>query len=156
MATTTITLLRHCEATHNLDTQQQQQQQQRDTSLTERGREQARALHGHYDLVWCSPLRRCRETLAESGITFTRCEHDVALLREHITEECDLLLTEEEGRRDFDARVAQLRLALLAQQGSGRMLLVTHADLIWRLTANGGEFGQWLENGAAFDLLWWQ
>lgn len=152
---TTITLLRHCEATHNLA---QQQQQQRDTPLTERGREQARALHGHYDLVWCSPLRRCRETLAESGITFIRCEHDVALLREHITEECDLLLTEEEGRReaesDFDARVAQLRLVLAQQQqGSGRMLLVTHADLIWRLTANGGEFGQWLENGAAFDLL---
>lgn len=150
-----VTLLRHCEATHNVD--EANISSTKDTPLTDLGRQQARMLGGHYTEVWVSPLRRCRDTLRESGITYDRMRV-TPLLREHVTEECDLLPHEPDGQREsepqFLARVARLRAEIAAEMGGGAssLLLVTHADLIWQLTANRSKFGQWLDNGETWAM----
>ena len=43
-----------------------------DCALTKEGREQAKELSGHYDVVYCSPLRRTKETLHYSKITYDK------------------------------------------------------------------------------------
>lgn len=51
------------------------------TPLSEEGRRQASLLTGEYDVVLVSPLRRCQETLALSGIKYKK-KYTVDLLRE--------------------------------------------------------------------------
>ncbi len=43
-----------------------------DSPLTEEGKLQASRVTGHYDVVLCSPLKRTRETLENSKITYNK------------------------------------------------------------------------------------
>lgn len=43
-----------------------------DSPLTGQGIEQAKMLEGHFDIVICSPMRRCLETLHYSNLTYDK------------------------------------------------------------------------------------
>src|SRR5579871_2093403 len=78
-----IKLLRHAETEFNktgLD--------ELDPKITEDGIAQAKKLTGHYDIVFMSPMRRCRETLEHSGITYEKLfVHHI--FREYRKDLCD-------------------------------------------------------------------
>ncbi len=63
----TITLMRHAESEAAA-----QYKDILDSSLSERGKQQASELTGHYDLVICTPLCRTRETVEHSNITYSK------------------------------------------------------------------------------------
>ncbi len=58
-----VTVLRHGESEYNVGNRDL-----KDCGITDKGRQQAAGLTGHYDLVVCSPLRRARETLEHSQV----------------------------------------------------------------------------------------
>lgn len=60
-----ITLIRHAQSTYNA-----YRDNSRDVSITHFGKKQAKKLHGRYDLVICSTLRRTSETLDASNIKY--------------------------------------------------------------------------------------
>ncbi|HSW76556.1 MAG TPA: phosphoglycerate mutase family protein [Candidatus Saccharimonadales bacterium] len=64
-----------------------------DSPLTETGVEQAKKLIGHYDLIVCSPLRRAKETLHYSQLTYDKliiCDQ----FRERLMSNTDRMLLE--------------------------------------------------------------
>lgn len=62
-----IRLIRHAESTWNSSGDRS-----RNVPITEKGKEQAAALKGEYDLVVCSTLRRARQTLDHSNIKYSK------------------------------------------------------------------------------------
>lgn len=151
-----VWFLRHSQSTHNLSGLNE-----KDCGLSEHGKLQAKTLDGRFDVVICSPLRRCRETLAFSNITYTSLiiSH---LCREQRTEECDFLVSEEmsfvESESEMLIRVQDFRAFLevtkAANPGSS-ICVVTHADFVFYLSAyrlDGELFGQWLQNGEFIEL----
>jgi broad specificity phosphatase PhoE len=76
-----ITLIRHAQSESNVGPHV------RNSKLTDVGRQQASTLTGDYDLVICSPLKRCRETLDYSKITYKRIlftEHHREIMNDNI------------------------------------------------------------------------
>ncbi len=63
-----VKLLRHAESKFNAGTNTDQL----DVGITERGKQQAARVSGHYDLVVCSTLRRTKQTLEHSQITYNK------------------------------------------------------------------------------------
>lgn len=162
MHAASVVVVRHCESLFNADPQCQQ----RDCGLTPRGAAQAAQLVAHQDadLVICSPLRRCLDTLRLSSVGLEARRRGAVvvtpLCREVITDACDLLEGEDdtpESAEALNSRVAQFRGLLQRHQPWCRkIVVVSHADFIWHLTshAHAGEvFGQWLGNG---EMLAWQ
>ncbi|CAF0734273.1 unnamed protein product [Didymodactylos carnosus] len=143
-------LMRHAESEQNVHPENDSV----NCSLTLNGQKQAASLSDYYDLVLCSPLARCRQTLEYANIHYDQliiCN----LIREVITCETDLLFEkEQEYETDFDV---QKRIQLLNnylnelkdEKKYNRVLLLSHSDLIWNLTAyevDGELFGKWLNN----------
>jgi len=101
-----------------------------DSPLTDKGIEQAKLLNGHYDCVVVSPLRRAKETLHYSSITYD----DVITnnnFRERIIGMTDRLLLEyeeiETDKQFFD-RVNKFHIELeLLCEKYDNMLLIGHA-----------------------------
>jgi broad specificity phosphatase PhoE len=151
-----IYFLRHGESTFNLDPDNDTI----DCPLTINGIEQANQLNSsHYSLIICSPLRRCIETFKHSKITSDQFEIN-DLFRE-IRSGCksDLLNENEniliENEQDIKQRISQINSYLLEkkQLNISNILIITHADLVWNLTANqinGELFGTWLNNTELF------
>ena len=113
----------------------------RDCGLSARGICQAQRirLDVQPDLVVCSPLRRCRETLRHAGIDAPVVFTD--LCREHMTDVCDFFEHEdpEADAEDTAAlldRVTRFK-AFLRHLGQWypRILVVSHADFIWHMTS---------------------
>ena len=81
-----------------------------DVPLSSEGIEQAKKLYGHFDLVFCSPLRRTKETLHYSNITYDNLiiEHNI---REMVQDKTSCLLLEnykgEENINNFWRRTSQ-------------------------------------------------
>lgn len=143
-----ITLLRHAESEFNVGISDEP-----DVDLTDKGRLQAASLTGHYDLVLCSPLRRCLETLTRSNITYDEFRIE-PLLREQITNQSDLLPGETfelESEEHLLDRIEKITLSLKGERGS--ILLVTHSDFIWYWSSHLYEserFGKHLGNAETY------
>lgn len=157
-----VVFVRHCESLFNAHPHSQQQ----DCGLTPRGAAHAARLveHQDADLVVCSPMKRCLQTLSLSSMALdARRRGDVVvtpLCREVRADACDFLEGEDGTRAETAAsvtgRVVEFR-ALLRRYGARfkKIVVVSHADFIWHVTshAHGGEvFGQWLGNG---ECLQW-
>ena len=144
-----ITFIRHCEAYHNVS---RRHENFYDTSLTKRGISQAKRITGSYDIVICSPLARCIQTLKKSKIHY-RDKIVEELFREKRNCKCDLLKNEKIEREDDDAimiRVELIKDYIKQLPDDKDILVITHGDLIWFLgsyTNEGIRFGNWIGNG---------
>lgn len=156
-----ITVLRHCEALDNVT-----DKYGKDTKLTYKGILQAREISGYYDYVLCSPMARCKETLINSKIDYKYFK-TTHLLREYVKDICDLTKNEKiykETENELIKRVDELKCYLKSDEFEGmKILLITHADLIWYLTSKEKiiydnkknkqnikkiiKFGKWLTEG---------
>jgi broad specificity phosphatase PhoE len=126
---------------------------ERDCGITNEGREQAATVTGHYDLVICSPLRRCKETLAESKVTYDELRI-VDLCRERRGSQCDFLY-KEEAEKETEAEALQRTQELKeylreVRKEYNSILVVSHCCFIWLLTSyineKGDRIGWRLEN----------
>lgn len=178
----TVHLLRHCESLFNTgdDTAST------DVPLSAKGEHQASKLTGEFDLVIVSPLRRAEQTLELSKIRWHQLCSQCYLVREHVVDLCDVLSHERPSistsstsasssqyfnadgtlRKESDAELAArvvafkrfLSFVLAACPSVRSVLIVSHADFLWRLTARkikGDDdedelFGQWLDNGELY------
>jgi broad specificity phosphatase PhoE len=155
-----IYFLRHAESTFNIDPKKDFI----DCRLTSIGIQQANQIDfssfpNHYSLITCSPLRRCLETFKYSKLTSDQFE--VNHLFREIRSGCqsDLLNENEniliENEQDLKQRINQINNYLLEkkQLNISNILIITHSDLVWNLTAhqiNGESFGTWLKNAELF------
>lgn len=83
-----IYLIRHAESMFNIGMSNDV-----DVGLTEQGINQASQLDGYYDVIICSPLKRCIDTLTFSNIRYGLLSID-PIVREVIREQSDMLLNE--------------------------------------------------------------
>lgn len=129
----TVHLLRHAESTFNAD----ETCTDHDAGLTPFGALQASRVcdedtDTRWDIIFVSPLRRCRETLANSRVTHTVVVVDVRL-REWRQDPCDFMtheLVELETEDELLDRVRAMLLVCSGQPQGSRVLLVTHGDWI--------------------------
>ncbi len=99
-------------------------------SITEEGRKQAAAVTDHFNLVVCSPLKRARETLDASNITYDKLEI-VDLARERRLYKSDFFEGEDfetlEPAADFVERMEKLKELLRGYCGEhDRVLVICH------------------------------
>ncbi|CAF0951576.1 unnamed protein product [Adineta ricciae] len=162
-----VYLLRHAESEYNVDPLNNDFI---DCSITSNGQQQAANLDlssYSFDLILCSPLRRCRQTVEYSSLLkstpppkFEVC----SLLREQIKAKCDLLDGEqteeifpEETDESVDKRVNELKNDLASKSSLYKqVLLVSHADFLWNLTSHeiqNEKFGRWLNN---CEFIFWK
>ena len=116
-----IYFMRHAESLFN-----RYGSQEKDCAITSEGQQQASQVNGHYDLVVCSPMLRCRQTLSSSKITYDKIIYDVDC-REHMTSNCDFLDHEEiknESKNDLYTRINKLREKLLEYSKNYKKILV--------------------------------
>lgn len=133
-----ITFLRHCDcdADFNLGSNTT-----RDASLTPLGIQQSEKLEGHFDVVFCSPLRRARETLEKSKITYDE------LVIEPLVRECmysinDIIFDENvsddkiETDKEILDRIKKFHKILLTKIKSGckKILVLSHYSYISEFT----------------------
>ena len=141
-----IYLLRHAESLFNTG-----ESDERDVELSINGLSQAKLLTGHYDIIICSPLRRCLDTLKYSKITFDSLIID-PLVRERIVENSDLMVNEIRGFEDeyeLFERIKMFKNKLNLMPNDKRILIVGHSDYFWYLTSYtfaGLRFGKWIKN----------
>lgn len=130
--------------------------EERNCNLTIKGRSQAEALTSkiHYDVVLCSPLLRCTETLRLSNISYS----DVIIvedLREFKQYICDFFeheIIQKEHLSSLFNRINNVR-ELLKSYINKNVLIVGHADFFFYLTAKliKGEYeGSWLVNAELY------
>lgn len=136
----TIHLLRHGESTANSG-----EDDVIDAPLSVRGLEQARALHGHYDLAVISPLRRTIQTWGWSSIYASRAVID-PLCRERVIAERDARIGEafeKETDEAFWQRVHLFKDRLQAwSEVTSSIIVISHAYFL------AGAFDAWgMSNG---------
>jgi broad specificity phosphatase PhoE len=151
----TIYLIRHAESEFNLAHDQGLCDDRKDSDLTSTGEDQAKQLGKdlseiQFDLILVSPLKRAQRTYELSNLHGDKYLIS-NLIREYRTDPCDFLDTEPivlETQTEIQTRIDQIKDYL--QSCSGQMIaLVSHADLIWHLTAedhDGETYGEWLAN----------
>ena len=150
-----IYLLRHCESVFNANPKEQI----KDCPLTKKGELQASSIEGYYNLILCSPMKRTRQTLEYSKLTYDKLEIN-NIIREYKTDICDFLEDEKiiyETENEILNRVSYLKKFLSSVSGHKKILLISHADILWYLTSeslerepyktNEERFGIWLDNG---------
>ncbi len=152
----TIYLIRHAESEFNLARDQGLSYDGKDPDLTVKGEDQARQLGKdltdvQFDLVLISTLKRAERT-AELMKLKSKLSMAGDLYREYRTDPCDFFEDEEiviETLEELQSRV-QLIKAYLRNHCEGNVIaVVSHADLIWHLTAENHEgetYGEWLAN----------
>lgn len=150
-------ILRHAESEFNLDPNCKK----RNCDLSLRGRSQAENINSnfHYDIVYCSPLKRAQETLKLSNINYTKL---IILddLREHKTDVCDFYELEhidEETIFSLLSRVANVKNIVKSMAGKN-ILLVGHADFFFYFTAkivDDEYYGTWLQNAELYTDFDW-
>ena len=128
--------LRHAQSRHNA-----YGEKKRDSDLSKHGVEQARSIECDraFDIVVCSPLRRCRKTLELSGIQYNELIIE-PFAREQLSFKSDLLqgekFTGKETKEDFVSRIKELRLRLHeVLKTTDSVLLVAHKYTIKYLTS---------------------
>ena len=103
-----------------------------DPKLTNKGRNQAKKVSGHFDVVLCSTLTRAKETLELSNVSY---DHAVFsdLVREFRTAKCDFFEHEVELEQETEEELAwrikkvmEHIASLLCTSPSCRILIVGH------------------------------
>ena len=95
-----VYLIRHAQSRFNVSKLNENYIDERDSELTINGINQATHLGKilesiHFDIILISPLRRALQTFYHAKLNCTRYKISY-LIREHITDICDLLETEED------------------------------------------------------------
>jgi hypothetical protein len=120
----------------------------KDCELSESGKRQARQLRGNYDVIVCSIMKRCRETLYESSI-FAEGVYNTDACREWKKDICDFREGEDETvletEEELKARVEAFKLYLLTLKKKGSLLLVSHGDFLKVLTGKNFQNGELAE-----------
>lgn len=128
-----IHLVRHAESLFN-----KYGINERDCGITNHGREQCEKVEGEYDLVICSPMRRCRETLESSNIKYSKLMIE-SLCRERRDSQCDFFFKEgapKESVEELLERCAQFKnLLRQLRKEYSKILVVSHSGFIWHLTS---------------------
>ena len=124
-----VTFLRHAQSVFNRDLTSE-----KDCNLTDLGKEQASKLHGDYDVILCSVLRRARQTLQYSNISGKEL-HFTDLCREVRRDICDFLEFEDETKletvEEVQKRLEDFKLFLKSKAKKGqRILVISHRDFI--------------------------
>ena len=128
-----VVFIRHAESTFNAF---------RDASnnpgLSERGKSQASSLNGHFDIVLCSSLKRARETLERSGITYNKLII-TPLLRERKSHHPSDYFPNEtispENNQDFIFRMKEIRLWLdKLSKRYKNIVVISHGYVLASLT----------------------
>ena len=145
-----VDLIRHAQTDFNI----KKDLVTKDISINQTGVEQCIDLehNKNYDVVICSPMKRCQETLSHiRGITFNKVIYS-ELCREHKIKNCDFLVDEDETQLETEEqlleRVGKFKSFLTDFQNQS-VLIVSHGDFIWYFTSklvNDVRFGQWLDN----------
>lgn len=165
--TLSLVLLRHCESLFNSGADVKSP----NVGLSAKGEAQAAALKGMADaeLVICSPMLRCKQTLELSHLAKQARKNKRVIVqplcREHCTDACDFMEGEPNSTEDIESEEAVLlRVAAFQtwlrelhkktpQKKGGKWLIVGHADFFFYLTSSvteGERFGQWLDNGELY------
>jgi broad specificity phosphatase PhoE len=100
-----------------------------DSPLSMTGRQQSAELTGHYNLIICSPLRRCLETLHESRITYDKLEVCDLFRERRRSKGSDRLLEKPHAEtwQDLEDRVKEFDRYLRERLSSpGKILLIGH------------------------------
>jgi len=151
-----IDLLRHAQTDFNAEIDMIS----KNIGINEIGRQQCQSqkIMKNYDIVICSPMKRCKETLfAINGITYNELIYS-PLCREHKIRNCDFLEQEDEtileSEDDLCHRVAEFKtfLSLFHEKS---LLVVSHGDFLWYFTSKtvGEErFGQWIKNCQIYEF----
>lgn len=141
----TVDFLRHAYSTYNaFEDGIEADEPGADCALHEKGILQARKVAGKYDLILCSPLQRCRQTLLESRLEAP--VEECALLREIVEVTSDLLPREElpAMRETWESNRPRATLALkeiLRRRSTHRRLLVlAHTDILCNIICVAGDF----------------
>lgn len=142
-----LTFLRHCQSEYNVDCNCKN----KDCDLTPFGKLQAKQIQGNFDLVICSPLKRCIQTLNNSNVIYKRLEinHEC---REYRKDICDHFEDEEElieSEEDIKLRVNNFK-KYLENFTQENVLVISHSDFIFYFSSieiSGELFGKWVNNG---------
>jgi broad specificity phosphatase PhoE len=133
-----VYLMRHSESEWNVDSSSTR----KDPPITQNGMIQASKLEFEVDVVFCSPLRRARETLESSKIR-CRGQENVwhwDVLREVRSDPCDFFESEEfsvEDMKSVGKRVDMLmeKMKEVAKEKESEIVLfVGHSDLFYHLS----------------------
>lgn len=147
-----IHFLRHAESNFNVNPESTE----RNCTLSIKGRSQAESIVSdtYYDIVFCSPLTRCIETLRLSNIRYSEIII-VEDLREFKQDICDFFeheIVQKEELTSLFKRINNVR-TLLKSHLNKNILLVGHADFFFYLKSkliDGEYYGTWLENAELY------
>jgi broad specificity phosphatase PhoE len=142
-----ITFLRHAQSIFNAYLTSE-----KDCDITLKGKEQAAALEGEYDVIVLSCLRRTHQTLTYSNLRAKRILM-TDLCREKRVDICDYLEGEDETKKEsleeLGWRIESFRNFLRAHcKETDRILVIAHGDFIFHATGrqaypDNAEMRQW-------------
>jgi broad specificity phosphatase PhoE len=150
-----IYFIRHAESEYNIDNNITH----KDCGITSKGESQCiktceELKNDQFDLVICSPLKRCKQTCERLKLNSNKVDIDYDC-REHIQHVSDLMEGEEvvyETEEKVIKRTNEFKQKLLnyeKQYNYKKIAVVSHADFIFYFTSNftdGEHFGIWLTN----------
>jgi broad specificity phosphatase PhoE len=159
-----VLFLRHCESIFNatgVDEKGFFYLLTLDCDLSEFGIQQAKQLRLDvvFDVILCSPLKRCLSTLKYSSIQYKECKVE-NIFREYKLNRCDFLENEDfsilETESELQERVDKIKEYLKELNvKENSVLIISHSDLIWNITKEKKEeeyFGKWLKNGEIINI----
>ena len=148
-----IYLMRHAESLFNTG-----ESNDKDVALSEKGKSQASGINKEVDIVICSPLKRCQQTLQYSQIKYSELKIE-PLVREMRTDTSDFLEGEEEiieTEPEIQTRIAAFKAYLKTLDINQSILVLTHSDFIWYLTSylhtDGEYYGKHTDNCEIIEL----
>jgi broad specificity phosphatase PhoE len=141
-----LTVLRHARSIFN-----ETGVSDKDCGLSEYGKKQASKLSGNYDVIVCSMMKRCRETLSESNIVYANIFY-TPICREFKKDICDYVEGEDETvpetEEELQARVENFKDYLSLIYFNRKILVISHGDFLNRLTGKAVNF----ENGQMVEV----
>lgn len=124
-----VHFLRHAQSIFNANLTSE-----KDCDLTDKGRQQASEIKDHYDIVFCSIMKRTCATLDHSQLTYGRLIF-TDLCREKKVDICDYLPHEDETQEETEEQLQkriQTFVCFLKSQVSPHhnVLVISHRDFI--------------------------
>lgn len=124
-----VSFLRHAESIFNAE-----KTSEKDCDLSEKGKMQAAALKGTFDVVICSIMKRTQQTFSLGSFEYGKLIY-TDLCREKKSDICDFLPFEDESQKESSEELAQritrFTYFLKSQVSSYQsVLVVSHGDFI--------------------------